>query len=367
MTLTREQVTAPNWPTEGDCPRCGGPFGERPRKVESFGRKVTCYRATEHICGARHGRSTVRCDLRKRDCDSLTTAEKQVRLGVLPKKLPMTASDIRKGIGKRHAAKVIGNPEYLLLDEFQLGTRRVDVLALRLWRSGGTRESFRIIVYEIKVSRADLMHELENPDKRAPGRELATEWYLATPVGLMTEQEVPDDAGLIEFGRGPRGGHHGTSWFRLRSSPPPVYRLTSCWGSRGACGIFSERYRPGGSCCDPLYFRPQTYIVIPTAGVGAAPPARETGESDDHSELRTGGGPTSQGHQDRRLADARGRPIPDLYQRAEGCGHAAPGRSGHEQRMVGERRAPRWSKPPGIERNPRRGRRHSQAQAGRRC
>ncbi len=50
---------------------------------------------------------------------------------------------------------------------------------------------------EIKVTRADFLHDVANPDKQAPWRDLAHRHAYAVPAGLVNPREVPAGSGLI--------------------------------------------------------------------------------------------------------------------------------------------------------------------------
>lgn len=118
----------------------------------------------------------------------------------------MTALDVIRGIRKRHDSPPSRMPEYLVLEEFDLGGRRVDALVVRLWSTRG----FEVHVYEVKVARSDFVLELKRPEKRQLGMDCSTYFWFATPVGLMRPEEVPEGCGLVEFGvqRGRQGGRY---------------------------------------------------------------------------------------------------------------------------------------------------------------
>lgn len=219
--LIGSEVEAPNWEAEGDCRSCNAPLGERPPKGSR------CWARGDHVCGARHGRGVNRCDLRHRDCQRLEAEERAARLGVLPARVNLRSSDVLRGIRQRHRPRPGQMPEWLVLPEFDLGGRRADALALRLWTSRG----LHLLAYEIKVDRTDLTNELRNPEKRRPAEEASTEFWFACPVGLMDPAEVPEGCGLIEFGLGPRGGWH---WHRAVPAP---YRPLSCVPPRLLWGV----------------------------------------------------------------------------------------------------------------------------------
>ncbi len=53
------------------------------------------------------------------------------------------------------------------------------------------------LAIEIKVTRADFVQDVGNPDKQAPWRELAHRHAYAVPAGLVRPDEVPPGSGLI--------------------------------------------------------------------------------------------------------------------------------------------------------------------------
>lgn len=114
----------------------------------------------------------------------------------------MKAAEVIHALGRRYGTVRIdpmGN-EWSLLPEFALapggGQQRIDALAVRNWR--GKPAGHERHALEVKVSRSDLLNELANPDKRAPFVAVTHRFYLATPVGLVRDGELPDDCGLIE-------------------------------------------------------------------------------------------------------------------------------------------------------------------------
>jgi outer membrane murein-binding lipoprotein Lpp len=72
--------------------------------------------------------------------------------------------------------------------------RRIDALLLRMADVDGGIERLAI---EVKVSRADFLADVRNPAKQAPWRAIAHRHAYAVPAGLVSEQEVPGDSGLI--------------------------------------------------------------------------------------------------------------------------------------------------------------------------
>jgi hypothetical protein len=73
-------------------------------------------------------------------------------------------------------------------------TRRIDLYVTFLWDGDGQKR----IAYEVKVTRADFLSELRNPEKRAFALSVSNEYYFATPLGLVRPSEIPSEAGLVE-------------------------------------------------------------------------------------------------------------------------------------------------------------------------
>ena len=91
--------------------------------------------------------------------------------------------------------------QWLFIPELRLGTgygdkweQRIDAFALNCYPSHGMKS----IAYEIKVSRADFLRELKQPEKRRGAMEVSNEFYFAAPPGMITKEELPADCGLVE-------------------------------------------------------------------------------------------------------------------------------------------------------------------------
>lgn len=96
-----------------------------------------------------------------------------------------------------------GHQGWIFLDELRMGTgwgtlkeQRLDAWAINAW--GGTVQNLRR-AFEIKVSTADLMLELRNPDKRWQAYAVSNEFYFVTPWNLVRPKQLTKDDGLIEF------------------------------------------------------------------------------------------------------------------------------------------------------------------------
>lgn len=75
------------------------------------------------------------------------------------------------------------------------GTRYADAVAVGLWRSHG----HRIEGIEVKVSRADSLSEMKQPEKSSPVFEFCDRWWLACPKDMVKPDELPSTWGLLEL------------------------------------------------------------------------------------------------------------------------------------------------------------------------
>jgi hypothetical protein len=116
---------------------------------------------------------------------------------------PITADTLADALARRHEP-----PEWWLAREVTLAKRRLDVLAVNLW---GAR-SYRVIGYEIKVSRGDWMRELADWRKQEEWNRVVDDFYVVTPRGLVAPDELPLGWGLLEL---------CGSGLRLRAHPAP--------------------------------------------------------------------------------------------------------------------------------------------------
>lgn len=91
--------------------------------------------------------------------------------------------------------------------------RRIDVLMLRQAAVTGGIERLAI---EVKVTRADFLSDVGNPDKQAPWRALAHRHAYAVPDGLVSPSEVPAESGLLAV---TGGDYPSASWVRVPKTP----------------------------------------------------------------------------------------------------------------------------------------------------
>lgn len=104
------------------------------------------------------------------------------------------------------AAQLVGEvrsryprPEWHCEAEVTLANRRLDVVAFNLWGARG----YRIVGFEIKVSRGDWLRELAAFEKSAEWHAVVDAFYVVTPGGLVKPEELPAGWGLLEL-RGSR-------------------------------------------------------------------------------------------------------------------------------------------------------------------
>jgi hypothetical protein len=102
---------------------------------------------------------------------------------------------------------------------------RIDLLAIECWRQA------RVIGYEVKISRSDMRAELLAPTKRMEAVARTTQFYFATPAGMLTPDEIefvePDDWTLDDYVRQPctntdcHAKHYinGRGWMKRSAKP----------------------------------------------------------------------------------------------------------------------------------------------------
>jgi hypothetical protein len=123
--------------------------------------------------------------------------------------------------------------EWAFFPEMRSGTgygagneQRIDAWAMHLWPSSNLKR----IAYEIKVSRADFLHELKRPQKRKYALLWSNEFSFVTPRGLIKPEELPVEAGLIEIDG--RGIWHNVVPPPWRDTPAPSWRFVAALARR---------------------------------------------------------------------------------------------------------------------------------------
>ena len=98
-------------------------------------------------------------------------------------------------------------PEYMTLFEvrsqtgFGLRERYADAIIFSMWPSNG----LSITGIEIKVSRSDLKHELEQPEKSEMIKRYCDYWWLCLPDYFGYDDfDIPEDWGVMTFSRARR-------------------------------------------------------------------------------------------------------------------------------------------------------------------
>lgn len=130
-------------------------------------------------------------------------------------------SIILAALFRHHGKETFGSQRikaWAFFPELRVGTgygkdheQRIDAWAINLYPSSGLNR----ISYEIKTSRADFLTEIKNPFKRRAAMRLSNEFYFVAPVGLITPEEVPEGAGLMEVRKMAAG------WFTHVIVPAP--------------------------------------------------------------------------------------------------------------------------------------------------
>lgn len=131
-----------------------------------------------------------------------------------------TAEILRALIRKRYKSDPDSTyNDYVVLEEVPDGTgsyqrRWIDAAVFSLWPSKGiTRAAF-----EIKISRADFIHELQQPDKHKWVEESFHEFWFVAPQGVIQESELPVGAGWMY----PRGDQLCIKRHAVRNKNPKL-------------------------------------------------------------------------------------------------------------------------------------------------
>ena len=108
-------------------------------------------------------------------------------------RVKVTANDVLKGLETYYS--VMG---LIVIPEVSIaygGERRADALVVG-------RGNETAIAIEIKVSKQDYKHEIEDSEKRALALELSSQYYFATPSGMVETHLIPEECGLMELDKG---------------------------------------------------------------------------------------------------------------------------------------------------------------------
>ncbi|OHB80872.1 MAG: hypothetical protein A2W31_11490 [Planctomycetes bacterium RBG_16_64_10] len=144
----------------------------------------------------------------------------------------MTANDIEQAVRRMDCWQAM-----IWLPQMRVGTghggdgeRTMD-----LWGIEPSGRNRRVSI-EIKVSRGDFFRDVSNRMKQRRSRMLSNEFYYAGPEGLLTADDVPQWAGLIEVGTEADGRLYGrhvipAPWF---DSSAPTWRFVASLARRVA-------------------------------------------------------------------------------------------------------------------------------------
>jgi hypothetical protein len=102
----------------------------------------------------------------------------------------LTAHDLDQAIRARYES-----PEWHVESEVTLASRRLDLVAFNLWSA----RSYRVVGFEIKVSRGDWMREIAAFQKSEDWTAVVDAFYVVTPPKLVKDEELPIGWGLLEF------------------------------------------------------------------------------------------------------------------------------------------------------------------------
>jgi len=92
--------------------------------------------------------------------------------------------------------KRYAEPEWAVFEQVGVSTRYADAIAVNLWQSRG----YAIHGFEIKTERGDWLRELKQPEKAEPFYNYCDYWWVVAPKGIVKEDELPPNWGLLEAG-----------------------------------------------------------------------------------------------------------------------------------------------------------------------
>jgi len=108
----------------------------------------------------------------------------------------ITAETIKALIAQKYEA-VSNNGKYAIFFELRSQTGgaagSIDAFVMNTWPSS----KFYRYSFEIKVSRHDLMHELDNPNKRQWAFDISNEFWFVCAPGICKPEEIPENCGLL--------------------------------------------------------------------------------------------------------------------------------------------------------------------------
>lgn len=110
-----------------------------------------------------------------------------------------TSEEVVKLIRAKYSGQAWASFEQVADGTGARGHSWIDVAAFGLWPSKGLHR----LAFEVKVSRADYLNEVQDPTKNAWARECFHEfWYVAPGGVIKDESEVPEGCGWMQATRG---------------------------------------------------------------------------------------------------------------------------------------------------------------------
>lgn len=119
---------------------------------------------------------------------------------------PITAEKVVRLLESRYP-----RPEWHTERELTLQNKRLDFVAFCLW--GGNGRRYRVLGFEVKVSRGDWLRELKAIEKAQHWARVVDDFYVVAPAGVVPLEELPRGWGLLQV----HGGSSGS--LRLKAHP----------------------------------------------------------------------------------------------------------------------------------------------------
>ena len=117
----------------------------------------------------------------------------------MPSRSDLCANELKVAVRRRALGPEGQGGRAFVFFEVSIEGRRADAISVDLWRS---RDQL-IQGYEIKVSRADWLNELRDPEKAAPAVAACDRFWLVTPPDIVRPGELPETWGHLVL-PGPR-------------------------------------------------------------------------------------------------------------------------------------------------------------------
>lgn len=142
-----------------------------------------------------------------------------------------TTSEILAALRDNYTSKHF-ETHIAFFEELRIGTgygkdneQRIDAFTINLYPS----ERLARTAFEVKVSRSDFKKELRQPTKRRVALMYSNRFYFVAPKGLIARDELPLEAGLIEYHDGRCDTVVQAPW---RDSYPPSWNFVASLARR---------------------------------------------------------------------------------------------------------------------------------------